>query len=290
MKELPANKILRSGIKKKQKIEKKKQKKKEKEERRRQAEALGEDWRKTPVTLEDKREKELAAQSSSELQVNQNVLDEFAEVFTGQVEPRVVLVPGLKPTRATYDFIAELLRVIPNSVFYERKKSNLREASLRASAQGFTDAVFIEENRKQVTGITHIHLAKGPCAYYRIKRYCPSKKIPGHGRSSEHKPEVILSNFKTALGVRIGRMLGALFSLRPDYHGRQVVTLHNQRDFIFFRCHRYEFRENGQKVALQEQGPRFTMKLQRLVKGLVGDENAETEFVETNSRKSEFFL
>lgn len=70
----------------------------------------------------------------------------------------------------------------------------------------------------------------------------------------------------------------------PQFQGRQVVTLHNQRDFLFFRRHRLvsptdtlEFSINDQfryafrsteKVALQEIGPRFTLKMKSLRKGI----------------------
>lgn len=50
---------------------------------------------------------------------------------------------------------------------------------------------------------------------------------------------------------------------------RQVVTLHNQRDFLFFRRHRYAFRST-EKAALQEIGPRFTLKLRWVKKGIPG--------------------
>jgi len=50
------------------------------------------------------------------------------------------------------------------------------------------------------------------------------------------------------------------------YRGRQVVTFHNQRDFIFFRRHRYIFKD-GKKANLQEIGPEFSLKLQWLQKG-----------------------
>ncbi|QSS65951.1 RNA processing factor [Histoplasma capsulatum] len=35
----------------------------------------------------------------------------------------------------------------------------------------------------------------------------------------------------------------SLFPPQPELEGRQVVTLHNQRDYIFVRRHRYVFRE-----------------------------------------------
>lgn len=78
-----------------------------------------------------------------------------------------------------------------------------------------------------------------------------------------------------------------MFPPMPQFQGRQVVTLHNQRDFLFFRRHRlvlphphnfgttelisfiprYAFRST-EKAALQEIGPRFTLKLKSLRTGL----------------------
>jgi ribosome production factor 1 len=60
--------------------------------------------------------------------------------------------------------------------------------------------------------------------------------LQNHGRVSGHRPELILNNFNTRLGRRVGRMLGSLFHQDPQFRGRRVVTFHNQRDFIFFRC------------------------------------------------------
>ena len=58
----------------------------------------------------------------------------------------------------------------------------------------------------------------------------------GHARATHHKPEVILNNFDTVVGQRVGRLLATLFSQDSAFKGRQVATFHNQRDFIFFRC------------------------------------------------------
>ena len=70
-----------------------------------------------------------------------------------------------------------------------------------------------------------------------------------------------------------------------DFEGRQVITMHNQRDYIFVRRLRYVFRERrpsekgvvnpdgkeiieGVKAGLQELGPRFTLKLRRIDQGI----------------------
>ena len=118
-------------------------------------------------------------------------------------------------------------------------------------------------------------------SFIHVPRFTPQ----GHARSTPHNPELVLNNFVTRLGHAVGRMFQTLFPPLPEFQGRQVVTLHNQRDFLFFRRHRcaaiqfnlslsaftltyrYAFRST-EKVALQEIGPRFTLKLRWLKKGI----------------------
>jgi hypothetical protein len=87
--------------------------------------------------------------------------------------------------------------------------------------------------------ITVIHLPDGPTAHFKLTSVKLNSEIRGHGRPDDYKPELILNNFNTRLGHTVGRMLAALFPQVPEFQGRQVATFHNQRDFIFFRRHRY---------------------------------------------------
>jgi len=73
-------------------------------------------------------------------------------------------------------------------------------------------------------------------------------------------------------------MLASLFPQVPEFVGRQVATFHNQRDFIFFRRHRYVFKD-GKRVDLQEIGPRFTLKLKWLQKGAAEGKKAGFEWI-----------
>ncbi|XP_073401013.1 ribosome production factor 1-like [Dendrobates tinctorius] len=110
---------------------------------------------------------------------------------------------------------------------------------------------------------------------------------------TEHKPEVILNNFTTRLGHSIGCMFASLYPHDPQFSGRQVATFHNQRDYIFFRYHRYIFR-NEKKVGIQELGPRFTLKLRSLQKGTFDSKYGEYEWVhkrhEMDSNRRKFHL
>lgn len=100
------------------------------------------------------------------------------------------------------------------------------------------------------------------------------KEIHNHAVRTEHAPEIQLNGFRTPIGCMVSKMLGGLFEKDEDLRGRQVATWHNQKDFIFFRQFRYMF-ESREKAQLQELGPRFTLKLQKIIKGLfsIDDKN-----------------
>jgi len=172
--------------------------------------------------------------------------------------------------------------------------SPLRKLSSKQKKKGFTDVVIVHEDRKKPNGIVISHLPEGPTAYFKINSLKYSKEIKGVGESTSHNPEVILNNFNTRLGHTIGRMLVSLFPQNPEFRGRRAVTFHNQRDYIFFRHHRYEFKREGEKAALHELGPRFTLRLKWLQKGTFSTREGEYEWVlkrhEMETSRRRFFL
>ena len=103
-----------------------------------------------------------------------------------------------------------------------------------------------ERARKKIDAITLIHLPSGPSIRFRVSSVETCQEIAGHGNATSHFPELILNNFSTRLGVRVARFFHCLLPKQPEFKGRQVVTLHNQRDFIFFRRHRYVFKDGIQ--------------------------------------------
>ena len=127
-----------------------------------------------------------------------------------------------------------------------------------AAAAGYTNLAVFNENRTfskgaRVNGLLLVHLPTGPSAMFRLSNLVMSKDIKGHGRPTRHIPELILTNFTTSLGHRVGRMLATLLPPAPQFAGRRVVTLHNQRDFIFFRHHRYVFEQRGEGAKPRAQ-------------------------------------
>ncbi|KAE8750780.1 hypothetical protein FOCC_FOCC002491 [Frankliniella occidentalis] len=223
-------------------------------------------------------------------------LDELSTYFSQEVEPKVLITYCDNPLKKTRIFGRELTRMIPNSISLYRNRSGTKKICQSAIREGFTDVIIINEDMKQPNGLLLIHLPNGPTAHFRLSnvRITPELKR-NHREITDHKPEVILNNFTTRLGLTVSRMLASLFHFDPQFRGRRAVTFHNQRDYIFFRHHRYEFK-NGKRVALRELGPRFTMKLRSLQHGTFDSKTGEYEWtsegrrheIETSRRK--FFL
>ncbi|KAJ7627580.1 anticodon-binding protein [Mycena polygramma] len=194
--------------------------------------------------------------------------DPFSAYFSSTndptVPPKILITTSPKATKATYDFCDELVGVFPGAEFIRRKKGKGFEVGRIAgwaAGRGYKHMCVVNEDSKKPNAITLIHLPDGPTAYFRLT------SVEAHARATPHDPELVLNNFVTRLGHAVGRMFQTLFPPLPEFQGRQVVTLHNQRDFLFFRRHRYAFR-SPEKVALQEIGPRFTLRLRSLRKGI----------------------
>jgi len=292
------NKILRTELYQKQKMEKNKEKRKLKERRKRDREEGGEDVgppKQVQKTLDNLRVKDETMIEPDDEEVMQDAYtDEYANYFSGGTVPKILFTTCNRPrNHETMKFIKDMLIVFPNSTYKNRKGIDLKKIIPQAIEHGFTDLVVINEDQKNANGIVISHLPDGPTAHFKLTSIRKIKNIKNHGRTSSHKPEVILNNFNTRLGHSVGRCLAALLPYDPDFEGRRVITFHNQRDFIFFRHHRYIFK-NEKKTGLQELGPRFTLKLRSLQKGTFNSKFGEYEWIhkrkEMDSSRRKFHL
>ncbi len=277
-----------------------------------------------PKTLESMREFDDTAVLPGDAEVaGDEADDEFARVWDGTEPPKVMVTTAKSPSGKIFPVIAELLNTIPNSFYYKRGHFELKKICEYASNKAFTHLLVLSERRKIPNGMILIKLPDGPTAAFKLRSTVLPEDIRGHGRATTHVPEVLLNRFTTRLGRRIGRLLGSLFPVRKaEFEGRQVVTFHNQRDFIFFRRHRYIFEdapgggggagaaavaagagggggggkpdvgaELGKRVRMQELGPRFTLKLKYLMASTFDTRFGEYEWLyhrhdmETSRRK-----
>lgn len=272
-----------------------KEHKKERKKRQKEAEALGEDAPDRKLqqkTLDNTREADdtVVAPDDADIAMEDS-FDEFASHFAQQTPPRTVVTTSMKPSRLLEDFLVEMIEMLPNSEYRKRGNHQVKDIVEAAKERGFTTLlIFTEDNTKKgvvtkeapITGLWVVKLPYGPTARFKLTNLVMPKKLRGHGTPTGHRPELILNNFNTRLGHRLGRMLACLFPYDPQFRGRQVITLHNQRDFIFFRHHRYVFeqKEKGKAVSatLQELGPRFTLKLKSLQLGTFDTQHGEYEW------------
>jgi ribosome production factor 1 len=217
--------------------------------------------RKLPKTIENQRSIDDSFILTNDKEAGQeDAEDEFANYFDSATNPKIIITTSRKPSRDMFRFLKNIFDVLPKAYYYSRRAYSIQEIVNYAKVRGFTNLLVFNENRKfshgsNLNGLLHVHLPDGPTCLYRLSSVVLSKKIRNHGRSSNHFPELILNNFSTRLGHRIGRMFASLFPQMPEFGGRRVVTFHNQRDFIFFRHHRYIFdlrEENQRGYTLKE--------------------------------------
>ncbi|CAH0387600.1 unnamed protein product [Bemisia tabaci] len=247
----------------------------------------------TPKTIENQRKKsetilepETAEQDRIEEVERDIATDEFSSYFNKEYEPKILLTSCTKDIKKkTRKFMIELSRVIPNTTIYKRRDDKLKKIIPHAIDDGYSDIVVINENSQKPNGLLLIHLPDGPTANFRLSNVRTTKEMrKDHKLITEHRPEVILNNFTTRLGHSVARMLASIFHYDPEFKGRRVVTFHNQRDFIFFRHHIYWFK-SGERCALRELGPRFTLKLQSLQMGTFDTKFGDYEWTMVEKRK-----
>ena len=295
--------------------EKKKEKKQRRDARRKEEEALGDKAppKQVPKTIESMREADETAvvtgnapQEEQDEEVNWDIAnDEFKDYFSKSYEPKILITSADNPHKVrsgmyicsqmgfslnlfflqrTIAFVKELTRIIPNATPFWRKRSSIKKIVKNAIANQYTDIMVVNEDDRRPNGLIVSHLPDGPTAHFKLSNVKITKDIRKDWREiTDHRPEVILNNFTTRLGHTVARMMASLFHYEPQFRGKRAVTLHNQRDYIFFRHHRYEFK-NAEKVRLRELGPRFTLRLRSLQKGTFDSKTGEYEWTKAGRR------
>jgi len=292
------NKMHRREVYREMKIAARKEKIKMKKKKKEQDKLLGDKAppKQIPHTLDNQRvpDETMVSLADDEVMLDE-AQDDMAPYFNRETTPKILITTSDTFTNRTFRFCHELKKIIPNSDVKLRKHIALKKIIPQAIARDYTDLIVINENEKVPNGLVLSHLPEGPTAHFKLTNIKFSKEIKDSGASSDHYPEIILNNFNTRLGHSVGRLLATLFPHDPQFTGRRVCTFHNQRDYIFFRHHRYQFKEKSKlKCGVHELGPRFTLKLRSLQKGTFDSKFGEYEFyhkrheMETSRRK--FFL
>jgi len=273
------NKIRKTALMLRLKFEMKKLQKKEKDKRKKTRAKTGEAPQ-MPKTIESMRvpDETIVTSDNEEVKKDEEI-DEFSKYFNEDSPPKVLLTTCKRPSEKLESFTQEIQTVIPNSEYYTRRNYTIQEIVKYSTNKDYTDVLIFSQRNKKPDSLVFIHLPEGPTAHFRVTSVKQRKELYWRGNPTKYYPELILKNFDTRLGQRLGRMFTAIFPQNPEFRGRNVVTFKNQRDFIFFRRHRYMFKEEGSNVKLQEVGPRFTLKLLSLQEGAFEGDSAQYEFM-----------
>ena len=177
------NKIKRNEVVRKIKKRRNAEKKVEKERRHKELKAQGLPLP-VPKTIETTRTEDCTFVAADDPDVAADErTDEFAALLSRDDPPSVMLTTCPKPPKATHDFAEELARVLPHASYRVRKETTLvKEAVRYARDHGHTALCVINENRKEVNGLTVIHLPEGPTLCYDLSSVRLSRDIAGHGR------------------------------------------------------------------------------------------------------------
>ncbi|KAI8929255.1 anticodon-binding protein [Entophlyctis helioformis] len=247
-----------------------------------------------PQTLETLREADDTLVGDDDEVFADEETDELSSYFVQGLQPKILVTTSKRPSASVYEFAEEFVGIFPTAQFVKRgSQFDVKKIVEIGISRSYTDVIIINEDRKRPNAITFIHLPHGPTAHFKLSSIRRTKDIRGHGKADPTlQPELILNNFNTRLGHTVGRLFAALFPHVPDFSGRQVATFHNQRDFVFFRRHRYIFRD-GKRCDIQELGPRFTLKLRWLQKGTFDTKFGEYEWMhkpELDTSRRKFHL
>lgn len=299
------NKLKRSEVYGKYLLEKKNQKKQSRIQRAKEAQELGADeetLKKTPRTLENAREIEpTMVQPNDEEVMGDEATDEFADYFSDILRPKIIVTTRPRPSGKIFHFIADLMRLFPQLYFYPRKSFSVKEICELAGKRDFTHIMILSEKSKVCNGMIISHIRKtgaaaggdehykcaGPTAFFKVSNVVTSSDIPNHGSATSHVPELVLNGFGTRLGHRVGRFLGSLFPHNAEFQGRQVVTFHNQRDYIFVRHHRYIFEESKEDLVIKDKDQITKSKDDKDEDEIIDDDDIHDDEINRKKKKPE---
>ena len=217
-------------------------------------------------------------------QIKKNILfldrshvdDEYR--WAGVEDPKIMITTSRDPSSRLKMFAKEIKLIFPNSQRINRGNYEVKQLVQACRANDVSDMIMLTEHRGDPDGMIISHLPYGPTAYFTLSNTIMRHDIPDVGTMSEAYPHLIFDKFTSKLGERVKSVLKFLFPV-PKEDARRVITFANQDDYISFRHHTYKKGENKQ-IELKEIGPRFEMKLYRIILGtLDGTDSADIEWV-----------
>ena len=224
----------------------------------------------------DKLQQDIDAEDITTETPRSHIDNEYGDA--GLLEPRVCVTTSRDPSSRLKQFSKEVKLLVPNSTRINRGNNRVDELMESCRQSEFTDVVVVQETRGEPDGLVVCHLPLGPTAYFSINNAVMRHDLdPPAAPMSEAYPHIIMNNFNSELGKRVGNILKCLFPV-PRADTKRVVTFSNDNDFISFRHHMYS-KPAHDSVNLHEVGPRFELKLYQIRLGTMEQKEADNEYV-----------
>ena len=205
--------------------------------------------------------------------VNQALDDEYSTI--GISDPKVAVTTSRNPSGPIKHFAREISQFIPNAERLNRGASDLKSLMQRCRNHEMTDNVIVHGTHGDPDSLIVSHLPYGPTAYFSLHNVVMRRQIENLPPISTAFPHLIFEDMTSKIGIRVKKILQALFPV-PKPESRRVISFINNNDWISVRQH--TFKRTGGKIELTELGPRMEMRIYRIVLGTVEMNDADTEF------------
>jgi U3 small nucleolar ribonucleoprotein protein IMP4 len=203
----------------------------------------------------------------------QDIDDEYSLV--GVEDPKVAVTTSRDPSGPIKHFARELSQVVPNAQRVNRGAADLATLVQLCRTHAMTDIVVVHGTHGDPDCLIVSHLPFGPTTFFSLQNVVMRRQIPDAPPLTSAFPHLVFEDMTSALGVRVAKVLQALFPV-PKPESRRLISFINSADWISFRQH--TFRKAAGETQLAEIGPRMELRVFRIVRGTVEMEDADVEF------------
>ncbi|KAF0988488.1 hypothetical protein HZS_3038 [Henneguya salminicola] len=247
-------------------------------ERKRQLRAALEEGKSIPTELYDSEAdlRKLMIYDDSRWDERNEIDNEYK--WAGVQDPKIVVTTSRSPSSRLKMFVKEIRLLIPNCQKINRGEMMLADLVNSCTAADVTDLIMLHETRGNPDCLIVSHLPYGPTAFFTLYNVVMRHDIPDVGTMSEAFPHLIFHNFSKPVGIRVMNILKYIFPV-PKESSKRVISFVNKSDFISFRHNIFDKASDSKDCILQEVGPRFEMKLFRILLGTITQTEADDEWL-----------
>nr|VDD45109.1 unnamed protein product [Brassica oleracea] len=123
--------------------------------------------------------------------------------------------------------------MIPNSDYRKRGTYDLKKVVEYAKKKDYTSLIVVHTTRREPDTLLIIGLPNGPAAHFKLSNLVLRKDIKNHGNPTSHEQELVLNNFITSLGNRVGSYI---FDIKEDKQsgakGKEGVAKERVKDAL----------------------------------------------------------